>query len=588
MRLVLRRVVFVVVILTAAGVAAVGGSAVARSGPAAKGAVKAHAGDLPVIAPTGTCAQFATTDVSEAVGASVGITSATAGTAPQGYSICDIKGVIAPQIQFEVTLPTQTYSGRYLQTGCGGLCGTLAINAQAANGCAPLTSGAFAMASDNMGHVAGGNNDGNFGTDPQLRLDFAYRADHLLALTAKELIKRFYGSGPKYSYFDGCSEGGHEALEEVQRFPHDFNGVIAGAPASILQPLNTFYQPWLAKADFDSSGNQIMPASKLPLVHNAALANCDGKDGLVDGQIDDPRACTFDPGSLACPSDQDAATCLTQAQIAVVRKIYSGPVDQHGKHLYPGGEPVGSELAWSPWFIPPAPNGAQQSTISWSIGNGWLKYLAYNPNPPLSFDVNQATFDDQTFERASKLFDFWDATNPNLSAFRKAGGKLIIWQGWADQAISPYGTVAYYAALQDQMGGLAATQKFARLFMFPGVLHCAGGNAGGPNTFDLLTPLLSWVEQGTAPSQVIASASANGQVTRTRPVYPYPLVARYNGTGDTNDAANFHPVAGPKSGDRFQWLGSFKPVPRTHADRKGHQKHKAKKHRRRRGHRDKS
>jgi hypothetical protein len=510
--------------------------------------------------PVLSCAQLSGVDVSQAAGASVGITSASPGTAQQGgYAVCDVKGVIAPQIQFELTLPMSTYTGRYLQTGCGGLCGNLNIQAQAANGCAPLNNGEFAMASDNMGHVAGGSNDGNFGTDPQLRVDFAYRADHVLALTAKALIDQFYGGPPHWSYFDGCSEGGHEGLAEVQRYPHDFNGVLAGAPATITQELNTFYQPWLASVDFDSGGHQIMPASKLALLHQAVLANCDGKDGLVDGQIDDPRACTFSPQSLACPGDVDGVNCLTQAQIAVVEKVYSGPVDPAGRHLYPGGEPMGSELAWSPWLIPPSPTGAQNSTIAWSIGNGWLKYLAYDPNPPLSFSVKNATFDDQTFRRGEQLSGFWNDTNTDLSAFRRSGGKLILWQGWADQAISPYGTIAYYAAIRREMGGLAATQQFARLFMFPGMYHCQGGY--GPNSFDLLSELQNWVENGQAPVKVVASESTNGgQVIRTRPVYPYPLVARYNGGGSTDDGANFHPAQPERHFvDRFRWLGRFEP-----------------------------
>jgi hypothetical protein len=517
-----------------------------------------HARRAATTAPVLSCAQLAGVDVSQAAGASVGITSATAGTAQQGgYPVCDVKGVIAPQIQFELTLPTNTYTGRYLQTGCGGLCGNLSISAPAATGCAPLNNGEFAMASDNMGHVAAGNNDGNFGTDPQLRIDFAYRADHVLALAAKALIAQFYGGPPQYSYFDGCSEGGHEGLAEVQRYPHDFNGVLAGAPATITQELNTFYQPWLAGVDFDSSGRQIMPASKLAVLHQAVLANCDGKDGLVDGQIDDPRACTFSPQTLACPGDVDAPTCLTQAQIAVVEKVYSGPVDPAGRHLYPGGEPMGSELAWSPWLIPPSPTGAQNSTIAWSIGNGWLKYLAYDPNPPLSFSVKNATFDDATFQRAEQLSGFWNDTDTDLSAFRNAGGKLILWQGWADQAISPYGTIAYYAAIRQEMGGLAATQKFARLFMFPGMYHCQGGY--GPNSFDLLSQLQNWVENGQAPTHVVASALNNsGQTVRTRPVYAYPLVARYNGNGSTDDAANFHPAQPDQQFvDRYRWLGHF-------------------------------
>jgi len=502
--------------------------------------------------PVVACAAMAAVDVSAAVGAGTGVVAAAPATAPGGYPVCDVKGVIAPQIQFEVQLPTQTYRQRYLQTGCGGLCGSLAINAPAAVGCAPLTDGAFATASNNQGHVGGGTADGNFGTDHALRIDFAYRADHLTALAAKALITAFYGQAPRYSYFDGCSQGGHEALTEAQRYPHDFDGILAGAPASITTELNGFNQPWLARVDFDAAGRVILPASKLPALHAAVMARCDGLDGLVDGQLDDPRRCPFDPATLTCPAGIDNDTCLTPAQLTVVRKIYSGAVDIRGRHLYPGGQPYGSELVWAGWMIPPDPAATQDSTIAWRIGNGWVKYLAFDPNPPLRSTLNDLAFDKATFDRVQRLAGLYDATDPDLRAFQRSGGKLILWHGWADQAIPPTGTVAYYQAVQDRMGGLAATQRFARLFMFPGMYHCFGGT--GPYSFDLLTPLLNWVESGAAPQRVDAALPG----TRTRPVFPYPLVARYDGTGSTDDAANFTAAqpANPVD-DHFPWLGRF-------------------------------
>jgi Tannase and feruloyl esterase len=531
-------------------------SAVAQEPTLGVPATQPSLAQLPILTPAIGCAAMAAVDLSAAVGAGTGITSATAATAPAGYPICDIKGVIAPQIQFEVQLPTQTYRQRYLQTGCGGLCGFLAINAPAAVGCAPLADGSFATASDNQGHVGGGSADGNFGTDPALRVDFAFRADHLTALAAKALITAFYGQGPRFSYFDGCSQGGHEGLTEAQRFPHEFDGILSGAPASITTELNAFNQPWLARVDFDSAGHVILPASKLPALHAAVMSRCDSIDGLVDGQLDDPRLCPFDPATLACPATVDNADCLTPAQVAVVNKIYSGAVDARGRHLYPGGQPFGSELAWVGWMIPTIPAAPQNSTIAWRIGNGWVKYLAFEPNPPLAFTLNDLAFDQATFERVRRLADLYDATDPDLTAFKQSGGKLILWHGWSDQAIPPTGTVAYYQAVRDRMGGLAATQTFARLFMFPGMYHCGGGT--GPNTFDLLTPLLNWVESGVAPDRVIASLASGGQVTRTRPVFPYPLVARYDGTGSTDDAANFV-AANPQQqvDDHFPWLGRF-------------------------------
>jgi feruloyl esterase len=507
-----------------------------------------------------TCTALAAIDVSQQVGAGVGISAATTGTAAAGHPICDVKGVIAPQVQFEVQLPLQTYRQRYLQTGCGGLCGSLAINVAAAVGCAPVADGTFAIALDNQGHVAGGSADGNFGTDPQLRVDFAQRADHLTALAAKALIAAFYGQGPRYSYFDGCSQGGHEGLTEAQRFPRDFTGILAGAPASITTELNSFHQPWLARVDFDAAGRVILPASKLGMLHSAVLARCDGIDGLVDGQLDDPRRCPFDPGAVACPTGQDAPACLTAAQVAVVRRLYSGAVDARGRALYPGGQPLGSELAWAGWMIPPDPAAAQNTTIAWRIGNGWVKYLAFAPNPPLSFTLNDIRFDAATFARTQRLAGFYDATDPDLRAFKQAGGKLILWHGWADQAIPPLGTLAYYQAVQDRMGGLTATQQFARLYMFPGVFHCGGGAA--PNSFDLLSPLLTWVEDGAAPARIVATEASGATVVRTRPVFPYPQVARYDGSGSSDDAANFTPADPPGPvDDHVPWLGRFSTPP---------------------------
>ena len=559
-----RRRLFGVLAIAALAVLAIalstrGSAHAASSAPtAAQGQALAS---LPGVSPVMTCDAVSALDVSKAVGAATGITSATVATAPQGWQYCDVKGVVAPQIQFELQLPLTTYQQRYLQDGCGGLCGTLNIRTQAAAGCVPVNDGAFAVASDNQGHVAAGNADGSFGIDPQLRVDFAYRADHVVALASKALIAAFYGQAPRYSYWDGCSQGGHEGLTEAQRYPHDFDGILAGAPASITQELNTFVQPWLSTINTDAQGNVILPAAKIGVLHAAVLNACDAIDGLKDGQIDDPRVCTFDPASLQCPG-ADAPDCLTPAQVAVVRKAYSGPVDPKGRHLYPGGEPLGSELAWIPWFVPaPSAPQTQKSTISYGIGSGWLRFLAF-PQTSLTYDVPPSHFTLGTFKRASRWDGFYNATDPDLSAFKRAGGKLILWHGWADQAIPPTGTIAYYTAVQKAMGGASETTDFARLFMLPGVNHCGGGE--GPDTIDLLTPLLAWVESGKAPAQVTASKlDATGKVVRTRPVYPYPQVARYKGTGSTDDAASFQPTAPPKRfDDAFDWVGSFKTHPK--------------------------
>jgi feruloyl esterase len=538
------------------------GETSSRRGPSRRSPASEIAGErvaslrtqLAVVLPKKSCAELADVDVSVAVGAATGITATAMATAGEGYPYCRVTGVIAPQIQFELSLPTQTWRQRYLQNGCSNLCGTIAIYDLAAAGCVPLTRGDFARASTNEGHVGGGSNDGNFGTDPALRVDYAYRAHHVVAVAAKALMQVFYGQRPAYSYFDGCSEGGRNGLQEAQRYPTDFNGIVAGAPASLIEYLAGFYEAWVATAAFDGKGTQILGAQKLPVLHQAVLAACDGNDGLVDGQIDDPRGCSFDAGALLCRGP-DSPNCLTAAQVSVVKKVYSGPVDERGRHLYPGGAPVGSELAWSPWLIPTIPAAPPRSTISYGIALGWLKYLGFERNPPLAFTLDQARFDRRTFKDLSKLAGLYNATDPDLSAFERVGGKLILWHGWADASIPPVGTIAYYRALQDEMGGLASVQRFARLFMFPGMQHCFGGNA--PNTFDMLTPMLNWVEQGVAPSKIVATGTVNG-VNRSRPVFPYPQVARYRGGGSIDDAANFVAAAPAKRfDDRFEWLGSF-------------------------------
>ncbi|HEX6472620.1 MAG TPA: tannase/feruloyl esterase family alpha/beta hydrolase [Streptosporangiaceae bacterium] len=545
-----------------------GGAATAQTTAQTTARNMAHAAaaaEPSVVTPKMDCAALAALDLSGVPGAPAVVGSATVGTAPLGWEACDVKGTVAPQIQFEALLPTKTWRQRYLQTGCGGFCGNVTINAQAATGCVPLTRGDFVMATNNEGHVSAGGFDGVFGTDPQLRVDYGYQADHLVSLVVKRLIATYYGQGPRHSYFDGCSQGGHQGLTEAQRYPADFDGIIAGAPASIFIALNVMYQGWNARANTDAHGRPILTADKLPALHAAVLANCDGKDGLVDGQIDDPRACAFDPATIRC-TGADSASCLTAAQVDAVRKLYAGPRDARGRRLYPGGQAVGSESAWVPWLVPAAPGAA---TIDQGVVTNTLKYLAFaSPRPTMTAD--DLSFDAATFRTVSEQSGIYDATDPDLSAFRARGGKLILWHGWADPAISPYGTVAYYHAVTERMGGQRATERFARLFMLPGVNHCGGGQA--PNSIDALTPMLGWVEQGTPPDRLVASETQGGSVVRTRPVFPYPLVARYDGTGSTDDAANF--VAAPPPAhfeDAIPWLGSFRSgYERTCTWRNGH------------------
>lgn len=510
---------------------------------------------LGVIQPALTCGQLATLDVAGMTGVPVSITSAASTTAtPGGWSACDVHGNIAPQEQFEAFLPTSTWRQLYLQTGCGGFCGTVSIAAQQATGCEPLTSGQFVMASDNEGHFGTTAFDATFGADAQLRADFGHLSEHLLAVFMKKLIKIFYGTSPSYSFYDGCSQGGHEGLMEAQQFPRDFNGIVAGAPASITQPLNVWYQSWNALANQGPNGQPILTADKLPILHAAVVKAC----GQLNGLVMDPMTCNFNPASIQCPANGAGVTCLTAAQVTVVRKLYEGPRDAQGTLMYPGWQVPGSELNWLPWVVP-ASGSSTASTIDPGIALNTIRYLAY-PGIDPRLGLSDVPFTAAGFRQIMNATgSTFDATNPDLSAFRDAGGKLIIYHGLADPAISPIGTIAYYQAVEDQMGGLAATQKFARLFLMPGMSHCSGGQ--GPDSFDALTAVITWAEQGIAPASLLTTQTPTAaDPVQSLPAYPYPLMATYNGTGNVDLASSYHAAlpAQPFNA-HIDWLGSFSP-----------------------------
>jgi hypothetical protein len=490
--------------------------------------------------PAMTCAAVAGLDLALVPGAPAEIVSATVLAAKDNtlgnWEACQVRGILAPQTQFQLLLPTRTWQGRYLQTGCGGYCGSVAIQAQAATGCVPLTDGAFAVASDNEGHYGGSAFSGIFGADPTLRVAFGYESEHQLAMVAKALVGKYYGAAPAYSYYDGCSQGGHEGLTEAQRYPHDFNGILAGAPASIMTELNVWYQGWNTLANRGVTGGAVLSVADLAPLHRAVLDACDRLDGAVDGLLADPTGCPFDPASIACSGKP--GFCLTGAQVEAVRKLYAGPRDTHGRLMYPGWEVPGSELNWANWLVPSVPGAP---VIDQQVVEQTLRYLV-NPGVEPDRTVDDVRFTAAQFAQLTRNpSGIYDATDPDLSAFRDAGGKLLLWHGWADPAISPVGTIAYYQAVQDAMGGLGRTQQFARLFMLPGVAHCGGGE--GPDSFDGLSAVVDWAEHGTAPDKLVTSKlDGSGKPVLTRPVYPYAPTA---------------PSPGKPFDPRVPWLGSF-------------------------------
>ena len=515
-----------------------------------------------VIAPAESCAALGQADFSTIPGASTTIVSATPVSASSNtlgdYAGCEVNGLIAPQIQFQLMLPTQNYQGKYLQLGCGGYCGTDTLSAPAASyGCVPVTTGQFAEATDNEGH-SGAVFSGAFGADLNLRVDFGYGSEHALAVAAKAIIAAFYGHGPAESYYDGCSQGGHEALLEAQRYPADFNGIIAGAPASILTPLNIFYQGWNTLANTGPGGQPILTAADLAPLHAAVVKACGtAADGAEGGLIADPFACHWNPATIGCAPGQTSTAadfCLTAAQVTTVNKLYDGPTNSSGQLLYPGWELRGSEDNWTPWIVPAS--GPESNSVDWGIATQTIKYLMGSGADP-DLTINDIQFTSAYFAKLmNETAGIYDATDPDLTAFRDDGGKLILWQGLADPAISPVGTIAYYQAVENYMGGTAATQEFARLFMLPGVSHCGGGD--GPDSFNGLGALVNWVENGQAPTSFITSKVVNGTVTETRPVYQYPLIAVDTTGGPVTVASSYTPQQPPVTFNaNVKWAGTF-------------------------------
>jgi len=501
--------------------------------------------DRAVVAPVIDCATLLQRDFSRVIDGPARVQSAADEPATaERAEFCLVKGYVAPTIQFELRLPMKSWTGRYLQGGCGGNCGVIMSGLAPRCDTAVAYAGAFAVGFENSGHVGG---DGVWAMGGQAaREDFAFRAAHAFAAAAKAVITAFYGRPPDYSYFQGCSDGGREAMTETQRYPSDFNGLIAGSPAfAIAEAMERFI--WEARWGRDARGALVIDAAAANLLHNAVLSACDGLDGAMDGQIDDPRLCHFDPLTLVCPPTASARTCLTAAQAEAARKLYQGPVDENGRNLFYGGEPYGSELSWVERYALPVAGGAMFDEA--------VKNMIFQGTLDANASVETWRFDRATFEALSRRGSLYDARSTDLAAFRDSGGKLILWQGFADPAAGGYGLPDYYQRLQQSVGGLEATRRFARMFLIPGVYHCGGGYV--PYEEDLLGTLVNWVELGRAPDQIMATAVLKDGATRKRPVFAYPVQTRYRGRGDVNDARNFAgraPRRAPQ--DLYDWAGA--------------------------------
>jgi feruloyl esterase len=434
---------------------------------------------------------------------------------------CRVAATLTPSsdsdIKVEVWLPASAngWNGKFQAVGNGGWAGVISYAAMAD----ALRAG-YATASTDTGHVGG---RGTFALDhPEKLVDFSWRSEHEMTVKAKALIQAFYSTAPRLSYWNGCSTGGRQGLKEAQMFPNDYDGIIAGAPAN-----RTAISLWIAHAVLKDPASYIPPA-KYPVIHQAALAACDAADGLKDGLIDDPSKCRFDPAVLLC-NGPEGPSCLTQAQVAAVRKIYSPATNPRtGAELFSSLVP-GTELGWGIQAQGPEPSANiydQYRYVVFKDANwDWKTF---------DFDKDNARGD-----RPENLI--MNGTNPDMKAFFAHGGKLLLYHGWSDPQVPTLNTIKYYNGVVKNLGGADKAADRVRLFLAPGMGHCGGGE--GPSVFDKVGPLEQWVEHGKAPDALPASHVADGKVDRTRPLCPYPQVARYKGTGSTDEMVNFECAA---------------------------------------------
>ena len=447
-------------------------------------------------------------------------------------------------IQIEAWLPLAGWNGKFRGQGNGGFAGQIDVR-----GMATALRQGYATAATNTGHSGQGTDASWALGHPEKVTDFGYRGIHTMTLTAKVAIKTFYGKVPQRSYFGACSNGGRQALMEAQRYPEDYDGILAGAPAN-------FWTHLLTKAVADAQATTLDPASyissgKLPALASAVNAACDAQDGVTDGVVDDPRRCPFDPATLLCKGP-DADTCLTAPQVTALKKLYAGPHDSRGGLIFPGYVP-GAEQGgggWGTWITGPAPG----KSLLFAFGIGYFSNMVYER---ADWDYRGANLEEALKAAEEKTAQKLDANDPNLAAFKARGGKLVLYHGWNDPAISALNTIGYYDSVVSKLGK-QETDGFVRLYLAPGMQHCADGP--GPNSFgqagsapsaeprrNIFLALEQWVEKGAAPSSIVATKYVDDDpakgVLATRPLCPYPQSAKYKGQGDSKDAGAF--VCGP-------------------------------------------
>jgi hypothetical protein len=456
---------------------------------------------------------------------------AAAGDVPEH---CRVSVMAQPELGMEINLPSG-WNGRFLMVGNGGWAGEAFDSAGRVSVRARSLRAGFALASTDTGHSAAKEPGASFASNRQKLLDYGFRSLHVTAETAKKMIRAYYGVAPEKSYYEGCSQGGRQGLTIAQRFPADFDGIVAGAPSVDQVGTHSSRAYWAQVMEANP-----LPPAKLPLLARKVYEYCDPKDGLKDGLIDDPLGCGFRAGRdlPRCGTGQDGAECFTASEITGVEKIY-GDVMAGGKRYFPGWA-VGAEVVVngrSGWLNQPVAEGAGLSTWS-SYGYQFLRYIAPTGKGAADGDAREVfgRFNlDRDAPRLAEARDIINADDPDLTEFRKRGGKLLMYYGWADPQLNARMGVEYVERVRGVLG--AQTPDTVRLFMVPGMFHCGGGI--GTSQFDAASALVKWVEEGKAPERIEAQRVVQGQVVRSRPLCVYPERAVYKGSGSVDESANF-------------------------------------------------
>ena len=442
---------------------------------------------------------------------------------------CKVEGTIGDEINFELLLPDE-WNGKFMMGGGGGYVGSVQNQARHS------VNRGYATVATDTGHQANGIRADWAHNHLERQVNWGYLAVHRTAEAAKAIIRAYYESAPKYSYFNGCSNGGRQALMEAQRFPDDFDGIISGAPAHDFSGLLAafLYNVQRIFPDRSNPTESVITPDNRRLLQSTILEQCDRLDGVEDGILDDPRECAFKLSSLPkCPGGRPAAHCLTVVQQEAIAAVYDGPRNQDGQ-IHPGF-PFGgeNEADWQGWITGPSTRMIEafgEPTLQFGFGTQGFKHLIFR-DP--EFDYTR--YDFATFASDGELFSsFADATDPDLSEFKKAGGKLILWHGWADAALTALASVDYFEAAESHDADL---RDYFRFYMLPGVFHCAGGP--GPDRVDWIDAIENWVERHEAPERLTAYRVSDKQVDMTRPLCVFPQRAVYKGSGSTDEAVNF-------------------------------------------------